>query len=78
MSLIDLITGQRGKPSEGLGGFDQEREGTDLSLHVANCAKRYDDLRASIDSVRILLWLIIALLLASNVITVERIVGLLP
>lgn len=77
MSVLDLLFGQpRVKPSEGLGGFDK-REEEDLGLHVANCARRYDDLRTSIDGLRLLVWVVILLLLASNVIGVKALIGLL-
>lgn len=77
MDIVALLFGSnRAKPSEGLGGFD-EREETDLGLHVANCARRYDDLRFELSGVRVLLWIVIVILVASNVITVQSIIGLL-
>lgn len=73
MSALDFLL-NKDKPSEGLGGFD-EREATDLGLHVAQCARRYDDLRRSIDKLQFLTWLVILILLASNVIDVKAILG---
>ena len=71
-NVLDILF-SRNKPSEGLGGFDK-REEEDLGLHVANCARRYDDLRFSIDRVSILQWIVIAILVASNVVDVQAIV----
>lgn len=77
MSALEFLFGApRVKPSEGLGGFDK-REEEDLGLHVANCARRYDDLRTSVDGVRFLIWIVIVILLASNVINVQSVIGLL-
>lgn len=76
MSVLDLLFGAaRVKPSEGLGGFD-EREEKDLGLHVNNCARRYDDLRTSLEGVRLLLWIVIAILLASNFMDLKAILEL--
>lgn len=77
MSILSVILGRWStQPSKGLGGF-AEKEASDLELHVSQCARRYDDLRASIDGVQILLWAVIALLLITRVIDLATLINLI-
>lgn len=70
MTLETLLGVRRGRPSAGLGGFDED-ESTDLALHARNCARRYDDLRGAMDLHKTLLIVIILLVLAGNTVSLH-------
>lgn len=73
MTGFDPFGGRDSRPpSQKLGGFDK-REETDLALHANNCARRYDDLRAAISTLKLHLWIMTGVLIASRAIDIQAI-----